>query len=393
MNRRQFIATTALSSLAIATHAAEPGRKLKLAIIGHTGQGDFGHGVDTMWLKIPEVEIVGVADAEPKGLASAEKKLKGVKQFADYRKMLAETKPDLAAIATRHVHEHRDMTMACLDAGVRGMYMEKPFCRSLVEADEIVAACEKKNAKLAIAHRNRYHPVLPVLAKQIKEDGIGRLLEIRGRGKEDARGGSLDLWVLGSHVLNLAVYFSGKPLSCTASVLQDGKLVTKADVKEGAEGIGPMAGNEVHARYETESGTPIFFDSIAKAGVTTAGFGVQLIGTKGIIDLRVDSHPIAHLLPGSPFPPVKETRAWIPVTTGGVGKPEPITDIKEQVGGHLTAAKDLIASLQENRQPLCSAYDGRLTVEMISSVFESHRLNGQRVTLPLKTRQNPFTLM
>jgi hypothetical protein len=32
-------------------------------------------------------------------------------------------------------------------------------------------------------------------------------------------------------------------------------------------------------------------------------------------------------------------------------------------------------------------------IEMISAVFESHRLNGQRVTFPLKTRQNPLALL
>jgi predicted dehydrogenase len=395
MNRRQFIAASAISSFALATHAADANRKLRIAIIGHTGQGDYGHGVDTMWLKIPDVEIVAVADAEPKGLASAEKKLSVSKLYPDYRKMLAETKPDLVAVATRQIHEHRDMTIASIDAGARGIYMEKPFCRSLVEADELVAACEKKNVKLAIAHRNRYHPALPVIAKLIKDDAIGQLLEIRGRGKEDARGGSQDLWVLGSHVLNLAVYFTGKPLTCTAQVLQDRKPVTRADVKDGAEGIGPLAGNEVHARFETASGVPIFFDSIAKAGIAAQGFGLQLVGNKGIIDLRVDSHPIAHILPGSPFPPApgKEARAWIPITTAGIGKPEPITDIKEQVGGHLVAARDLIAAIRENREPLCGVNDGRLTVEMISSIFESHRLNGLRVPLPLKTRQNPLTLL
>ena len=32
---------------------------------------------------------------------------------------------------------------------------------------------------------------------------------MRGRGKGDRRGGAEDLWVLGSHVLNLMTYFGG----------------------------------------------------------------------------------------------------------------------------------------------------------------------------------------
>jgi predicted dehydrogenase len=271
--------------------------------------------------------------------------------------------------------------------------MEKPFCRSLAEADEILAACEAKNVKLAIAHRNRYHPVLPVIQGIMKDGTIGRVLEIRARGKEDPRGGSLDLWVLGSHLFNLVCYFSGKPVSCSSLVLQNGKPVTKADVKQGEEGIGPLAGNEVHARFEMESGVPAFFDSIHDAGTKQAGFGLQIVGTKGIIDLRIDEDPLAQLLPGNPFDPVKDPRVWTPINTAGVGKPEPLPGIGKQVMEHTVGAQDLIAAMRGNRQPLCSAYDGRTVVEMISAVFESHRLNGQRVTFPLKTKENPLTLM
>jgi len=392
MNRRHFLATTVASTLATSVRSAGADTKLKVAVIGHTGHGNYGHGVDTMWLKVPATEIVAVADADEKGLAGALKKLKVEKGFADYRQMLTEMKPDIVAIGPRHIDEHRDMVLAAVAAGAKGIYMEKPFCRSPKEADEIVAACEAKGVKLAVAHRNRYHPVLPVVQQLIKDGTIGRVLELRARGKEDQRGGSLDLWVLGAHLTNLICFFSGKPLACSAVVLKDGRPVTKADLKEGDEGTGPLAGNEVHARYEMENGIPAYFDSVQNAGTKEAGFGLQIIGTKGIIDFRIDEEPLANLLLGSPFNPVKEPHTWVPITTGGIGKPEPIANIKD-VMEHLTAAHDLIAAMRENRQPLCSADDARTTIEMICAVFESHRLNGQRVTFPLKTRENPLSLL
>jgi hypothetical protein len=37
-------------------------------------------------------------------------------------------------------------------------------------------------------------------------------------------------------------------------------------------------------------------------------------------------------------------------------------------------------------------YEARTTIEMISAVFESHRLGGL-ATFPLKTRENPLTLL
>ncbi len=390
MNRRQFLAASTAAGFAFAAPGADAPARLRVAVIGHTGRGDYGHGLDTMWEKLPETDLVAVADADAKGLANAQQKLKVKTGFADYRMLLAEAKPDLVAIGMRHVDQHRDVVLAVAASGARGIYMEKPFCRTPAEADEIVAACEQKNVKLALAHRNRWHPVLPAIDKLVKEDAIGRLLELRARGKEDARGGSLDLWVLGSHLLNLVCYFGGQPLGCSATVLLDGKPVTRADVKDGAEGIGPLAGNEVHARFDMERGVPAYFDSIAKAGVPAAGFGLQLVGTKGIIDLRVDQDPVAHYLAGNPFRPVKEARNWVPISSAGIGQPEPIADLGKQVMGHLVGGRDLIAAIRENRQPLCSARDGRTTVEMISAVFESHRLQGQRVAFPLTVRDNPL---
>jgi hypothetical protein len=60
------------------------------------------------------------ADADAKGLAIEAKKLGGVKAYPDYKVMLAEAKPDIAAICARHIHEHRDMIVAAIEAGENG---------------------------------------------------------------------------------------------------------------------------------------------------------------------------------------------------------------------------------------------------------------------------------
>ncbi|MCA1963130.1 MAG: Gfo/Idh/MocA family oxidoreductase [Prosthecobacter sp.] len=388
MHRRHFLITLP-AALSASTIAAE--KKWRVAVIGHTGRGNYGHGLDTMWLRLAETEIVAVADADDAGRAAAVKRLGLKAGHADYRQMLREVRPEIVAICPRHIDQHHEMALACAEAGVRGVYMEKPYCRTPQEADEIVTACEKAGMKLALAHRNRQHPVLPVVAKLIQDGLIGRVLEMRGRGKEDKRGGALDLWVLGSHVLNIGTYLGGAALGCSAEVRLKGRPITGADVREGDEGIGPLAGDEVHARYRLSSGITLYFDSIQEAGVSEAAFGLQVIGTQGIVDLRMDKEPLAHWLPGNPFQPVAMARLWQPITSAGVGKPEPIADLGRKISSHEVAGRDLIAAIQEGRAPLCDATQGRMTVEMISAVFESHRMGSAEVRLPLETRVNPLT--
>ncbi len=392
MQRRHFLSSTAAilgGSLVPPAWAAAP-KKLRVAVVGHTGRGDYGHGIDTMWLGLPETELVGVADADGKGLAAALKKLHLTQGFSNYVEMLADLRPDILAIGPRRLDEHRDMALAAAGAGVRGIYMEKPFCRTPGEADEIVAACQAKNIKLAVAHRNRYHAVLPKVAGLMQDGTLGRVLEFRTRGKEDQRGGSLDLWVLGCHLFNLVTTLGGPPVACSATVLQEGNPVTRADIKEGDEGTGPLAGNQVHARFELASGIPAFFDSVQNAGTKEAGFGVQIIGTQGVIDLRIDRHPLAFLRAGSPFDPRQTSQPWVPISSAGVGQPEPLTTLGEEVSKHYSGGRDLVAAIREDRPPLCSAEDARLTVEMICAVFESHRQNGARVAWPLRERGNPL---
>jgi predicted dehydrogenase len=398
MNRRSFATRAALAGAAAATPyrlvaASDP--PWRVAVIGHTGRGGYGHGLDEMWRSVPGCEVVGVADPDPAGLAATCRKLGGVPGFPDYRVMLREVRPDIVAVAPRHVDQHHDMCLAAVAAGARGIYIEKPFCRTPREADAIVAACAQARApvRLAVAHRNRYHPVLPVIRKLLDDGQLGSVLELRGRGKEDHRGGALDAWVLGTHVFDLAAWIAGPPRACTALLYQGGAVCTRDHVRDGDEGVGPIAGDEVHGRYEMTSGLPFFFDSIKGKGEGSANFGLQIIGTRAVLDLRIDREPLAHLRRGHPFDPKADHHPWIPVSTGGVGVPEPIGDLAERVAGHRAAAEDLLDAIRNGRPPLCDAAAGATTVEMVCALFESHRLGGARVEIPLKTRENPLTLL
>ena len=395
-DRRSFLAG-ASASLAVSSWSVSAdenrnaSKPLTVAAIGHTGRGNFGHGLDTVWLHLSEAEVIAAADPDQAGLAAELKKLNIERGFRDYRQMLAEVRPDIVAVCPRHADQHRDMVVACAQAGVKGIYIEKPFCRTPAEADEMKAACDEHKVKLAVAHRNRYHPTLEVIDRLIADGKIGRLLEIRGRGKGDRRGGAEELWVLGTHVLNLMAYFGGAPTSCSGVLLQDGRRINRHDVKEGAEGLGPMGGNEVHARYEMSRGVVGYFDSIANDGTKSAGFGLQLVGSEGIVNIQCDKHPLAWLCPGNPFEPTTKPRPWIPISTAGVGLPEPRGDLSELVSHHGAPARDLVLSIREDRQPVCNLAEGALTVEMVCAVFESHRLGSQAVEFPLKERQNSLT--
>ena len=359
--------------------------RYRIAVIGHTGRGNYGHDVDRVWLEIPDCEIVGVADPDENGRQQAAKRLKTDKVYSDYLKMLDETKPQIVSICPRWLDQHRDMVIAAAERGIH-IFMEKPFCRSLAEADQMIAACEKRDVKLAISHQTRYSPKLQVVKSMIGDGMLGDILELRGRGKEDARGGGEDLWVLGSHVMNLIHYFGGEPQWCFAQVLQDGQPISKGNVKQGNEGIGPLAGDQVSAMYGLDDGATAYFGS--KRGTAGGRFGLQIYGCKGIVEILTGHLPAVNFLPDPAWSPGRSGKAWIPVSSAGPGKPETLKE-GGLLGGNILACQDLLAAIENDRQPECSMYEGRTTIEMISGVFESQRVRGP-VPLPLKNRDNPL---
>ena len=74
MNRRALLAAGS-ATVATSALALDRPRKLSVGVIGHTGRGNYGHKLDTVWLKLEETEIVAVADPDESGLAKACKRL------------------------------------------------------------------------------------------------------------------------------------------------------------------------------------------------------------------------------------------------------------------------------------------------------------------------------
>ena len=363
--------------------------QIKVGIIGSTGRGNYGHGLDVAWKNISGAGVVAVADDNSRGRESALKRLNCKKGYEDYREMLKVEKPDFISICPRYVDQRVPMIEAACESGVRGIYVEKPFARSMAECDRIQKACESARVKLAVAHRNRYHPALPVVRRLIREGAIGKVIALRGRGKEDHRGGGEDLWVLGTHVLDLVNAIAGDPLSCSAELRIKGRLVEKSDIKPGNEELGPLAGDEVHARWKMKNGWTSTFDSIRGHGIKTANFGLQIIGNEGVIDLRCDREPLAHFREGSPWLLDRKTEPWVSISSVGIGKSETIP-ISQTVKNHKSALINLIESVEKNRSPLCGLEEGISTVRFVQSVFASHMENGKNIHFPLKFRKHPF---
>jgi predicted dehydrogenase len=358
--------------------AAETIRR-KAAIIGHTGRGDYGHGLDEIFLDRPELELVAIADADANGLEGAAAKLKPRSRYADYREMLSREKPDLVSVAPRQAGQHRDMVKAALESGAH-VFCEKPFTTTPAEADELLQLAARHQLKITVAHQMRLSPAIVHLKQAIGEGLLGELVELRGYGKQDSRAGGEDLMVLGTHIFDLMRLFAGDPVSCTARVLWKGKDITRADARRVKDDIGLVAGDEVTAQFSFARGVTGNFVSRGILRESVGVWGLELIGSKGSVRLNAGIPPGVFVLKSNGWRPEGRSDQWQPFA--------PDAEAASSSAFRTANARlfdDWVKSIGTANDPICSGRNAAWTIEMVMAIYRA-ALTSARVTFPLKER-------
>ena len=378
------------AALSLPLRAAQPsspgGQKLRAAIIGHTGRGDYGHSHDTIFSGRENITVVAVADADEAGRAKATVRVGALRSYADYHEMLKQEKPQLVSITPRWTDRHHDMAAAALNIGAH-VYLEKPITQTLAEADDLLATASRAGLRIAVAHQMRLAPNVLFLMQRLAEGLIGELLEIRACGKQDKRAGGEDLVVLGVHEFDLMRFFAGDPLWCSARIMQEGHEITLRDAHAATENIGPVAGDDIVAQFTFPNGVNASFTSRARNRAVAEHWNMEFIGTKGTVKILMDIAPRVYALKGGSWTVQGKTNEWRPLdndpTLGLTASEMSVVRANQRV------VDDWLAAIMENRDPICSGYAGMKALEMAMAVFAAG-LARQRVEFPLKNRSHPL---
>jgi predicted dehydrogenase len=381
-------ATGLLSTPRSLAAAGSPARKA--AIIGHTGAGDYGHGIERIFAKLPGIEVVAVADPHDAGRAKAKAACGAARDYADYREMLEKEKPELVGIGPRWATEHHAMSMAALKAGAH-IYLEKPFTISLAEADDILRLAKEKERRVAVAHVARCAPTVLRLEKALREGLIGDVLEIHTVGKMGTRAGGQDMMVLGLHVFDLARLFAGDVEWCHARIRQQGKPVTVADAKESpTDKVGPVVGDDISAVFAMKSGVNLTFRSRVGLEKAAGPFGMEIVGSRGLVRLVSGAAPTLSLLADLNRNATTRTESWVDWTGGVAPAAEAEIDgISGYDAAHRRVVRDWLLAIDEKREPLGSGERAMKAIEMAHGVFQSG-IEEKRVDFPLVRRTHPL---
>ncbi len=354
-------------------------RRYRAAAIGRTGAGNYGHGLDVAFAAVDNVDFVAIADTDEAGREQARARNNAPRAYADYHEMLAAEAPDLVSVCPRWADCHLDMVMACLEAGA-DVYCEKPMTWNLADGDTIIARADILGRKVAVAHQAVYLPRIQQLRRLLQQGRIGQLQQIHAHGKQDRRGGGEDMITLGTHLFNLMRYFAGDVRWMSGHVTVGGRELEPADVAEASEPVGPVAGDCVEAYYAFDSGVVGSFDSRRDQVGTSRRYGMEIIGSEGIISLRGGAGADLMIYPHPVFCPADAEQRWEPLE----GLPD-----DSLATGNVLALVDLINAIEEDREPVSSARSAVAALEMILGTYES-QITGGRVHIPMVSRVHPL---
>jgi predicted dehydrogenase len=177
------------------------------------------HGYASAVNKVPEAELVGVADHdEQRAIQSAVQH--GTRAYTSYEALL-DDQLDAVIIASENVR-HRALTEMAAAKGLHVM-CEKPLATSVEDGQAMITACRNAGVQLMTAFPCRYSPVMARVKAAVDEGKIGRILAIRGTNRGRCPWG----WFVDTELAG-----GGAVIDHTVHVTDLMRWITGAEVKE-----------------------------------------------------------------------------------------------------------------------------------------------------------------
>lgn len=321
-----------------------------------------------------KLDFVAMCDISPESMRRKSSKfgLDSVKQYVDYKEMIAREKPELVAIATES-GEHAAIALDCIEAGCN-LIIEKPIALSILDADAIISAGKKKKVVVCANHQNRFNKSIQKIREALEKGRFGKMFygtaHIRWyrdweyyskadwRGTWEQDGGALMNQCI--HNIDLLRWMMGNEIDTVMGMTErlNHEYIEAEDLgialikfKNGSYGI-------------IEGTTNIYPENLEET--------LYLFGQKGTVKAGGIS--------------VNKIEEW--KFEDSLDNPE---EIKRQFHenppniygfGHTPLYADVVDAIKNQREPYVTAEDGKRALELVLAIYKSAAEN-KPVQLPL----------
>lgn len=210
-------------------------QRIKVACVGAGYFSQFHYG---SWARLDRVDRVGACDRDL-GKAQAT----GLPAFSDLGQMLSSQSPDLLDIILPP-DAQADAIRTALNAGIRWIICQKPFCRDLAEAEALTHEVNAAGATLVVHENFRFQPWYRAIKAALDRGDIGLVLQASFRlrpGDGQGPDAYLDrqpyfqrmprflVHETGVHWVDTFRYLLGDPLSVYADLRQINPVIVGED--------------------------------------------------------------------------------------------------------------------------------------------------------------------
>ena len=316
--------------------------------------------------RLPNTKLITAASRGTDRLEAFGKKYGVRALYNDYQKMLKEQDLDIVVVTT-HPPLHPEQVVTAAEAGVRGIFCEKPMALSLRECDLMLDACEKNRVKMLVNCTRRWDARYEAARRIVESKALGDLIHISAKWsgckplpewEAKTEGPMLHDAV---HLFDLMRFFAGE-----------------------IEWVTGTARKRKRINFPVEDCTTAIFqfkggaDAVVAVDELTeyAEADIELQFEKGMIRLGVEDgmwksrmsdfeQPWWYELEKTQFPPLPWTDAPL-----------------------LVACRDMLECLETpSRRPKCDGHDGRAAIEIIMGVYDSARLDNKKVNFPVQNKE------
>jgi len=326
-----------------------------------TGFGVIGVGVHgerhvIVYSSHRDVNLVAICDQNEKRSKKIAQKYHVETYYTDYRKLLDDPRIAAVSVVTPDF-AHREIVVAAAEKG-KHILVEKPFATTIEDAEAMVDAVTKNKVKLMVNLSNRWNPEFYMVKKSIEEGKIGIPLLIYLRcydtidcplGLPWASKTSL-LWWLGSHLVDLAMWFMNDEVQRVYGVARSKVLKEK--------GVNTPDFFEIMLEFKRGGVAVIELHWILPESFPTSNnFECELIGSEGSISTDLEMH-----------------RAVALYTKDKIIYPDlfMVTEIYgEHLGFPFRSIEYFVDCIVNNRQPMVGYKEGLLNTRILCHIDKS----------------------
>ena len=259
---------------------------------------------------------------------------------------------DIVTVATSD-HRHAELVVDAANAGVKGIFCEKPMATNVEDADRMLEATERNNTILSIDHTRRWQPLWRHTKEAVVGKGtIGDVQYVIGT----LSGGRAMLFRNGTHLIDAICYFAESSPAWVSAELEDGYEAYSE--YQGDGGHVPATEPSAHGYIHFANGVRGYYAGGPKT--TLAGFRLEIVGTNGYI-LISDRGATLH--------------------QGDVV--ETITAPTWDVVGIPAGVQELVSLVADGGEPVSPGSEGHKVVEIIIGFLTSQQQDNGKVHLPL----------